>query len=96
VRTLLEAASMARPLITTDWVGCRDALDDGINGYLVRVADSNDLAEKCRRFVALSNDEQARMGQASRRKAEREFDEQLVFDKYVDCLRALRAAARAR
>ena len=66
-----------------------------INGYLARVADSNDLAEKCRRFVALSNDEHARMGQASRRKAEREFDEQLVFDKYLDCLRPLRAAARA-
>ena len=95
-RTLLEAASMARPLIATDAVGCRDALDDGINGYLARVADSNDLAEKCRRFVALSNDEQARMGQASRHKAEREFDEQLVFDKYLDCLRPLRAAARAR
>jgi glycosyltransferase involved in cell wall biosynthesis len=95
-RTLLEAASMARPLIATDAVGCRDALDDGINGYLARVADSNDLAEKCRRFAALSNDEQARMGQASRRKAEREFDERLVFDKYLDCLRPLRAAARAR
>ena len=88
-RSLLEAASMARPLIATDAVGCRDVVDDGSNGYLVRVADSGDLAEKCARFAALSVDEQSRMGLASRRKAEHDFDEQIVFAKYLACLRAL-------
>jgi glycosyltransferase involved in cell wall biosynthesis len=90
-RTLLEAAGMARPLITTDAVGCRDAVDDGSNGYLVRLGDSADLAEKCLRFARLGLDEQARMGQAGRRKAEREFDESLVFAKYLECMRDLRA-----
>ncbi|MEQ1804162.1 MAG: glycosyltransferase family 4 protein [Burkholderiaceae bacterium] len=90
-RTLLEAASMGRPLIATDAVGCRDVLDDGSNGYLVRIGDSDDLAEKCARFAALPHEAQARMGLASRRKVEREFDEQLVFDKYIQYLTPLRA-----
>ncbi|HSN31161.1 MAG TPA: glycosyltransferase family 4 protein, partial [Ideonella sp.] len=35
-RTLLEAAAMGRPLITTDAIGCRDVVDDMVNGYLVQ------------------------------------------------------------
>lgn len=88
-RTLLEAASMGRPLIATDAPGCRDVVDDGANGFLVNVRDGPDLADKCMRFAALSADERARMGHASRAKAVREFDERLVVQKYLQCLHAL-------
>lgn len=91
-RTLLEAASMARPLIATDAVGCRDVVDDGVNGYLVRIADSRDLADKCARFVALSVDAQSRMAAASRLKVEREFDERIVVAKYLKFTRRLGAS----
>jgi len=94
-RTLLEAASMGRPLIATDAVGCRDVVDDGVNGYLVRIADAGDLAEKCARFAAASPVEQQRMGDASRAKAEREFDERLVVAKYLACTRPFLASASA-
>jgi glycosyltransferase involved in cell wall biosynthesis len=89
-RTLLEAASMGRPLIATDAVGCRDAVENGRNGYLVRVADAADLAEKCARFAALPPEEHVRMGQASRQKVECEFDERIVFDASLECLSVLR------
>ena len=92
-RTLLEAASMGRPLIATDAVGCRDVVDDGDNGYLVRVADAGDLAEKCARFAAASPVEQQRMGSASRAKVELEFDERLVLAKYLDCTRPFLASS---
>lgn len=92
-RTLLEAASIGRPLIATDAPGCRDVVDDGINGLLVRVGDGADLADKCMHLAALGSDERARMGRASRAKAEAEFDEQLVTRKYVACLRAIEAIA---
>ena len=45
-RTLLEAASMGRPIITTDAVGCREVVDDAVNGFLCRVQDVDDLADK--------------------------------------------------
>ena len=41
-RTLIEASAMARPLIATDVPGCRSVVDDGENGYLCRVRDSDD------------------------------------------------------
>jgi glycosyltransferase involved in cell wall biosynthesis len=45
-RTILEAMAMGRPIITTDWPGCRDAVKDGVNGFLVQPKDSRGLAEK--------------------------------------------------
>jgi glycosyltransferase involved in cell wall biosynthesis len=52
-RTLLEAAAMARPIITTDAVGCREVVDDGVNGVLCKVRDSADLAEKMAKMLLL-------------------------------------------
>ena len=42
-RCLLEAASMGKPIITSNAVGCREVVDNGENGYLCKVRDSNDL-----------------------------------------------------
>jgi glycosyltransferase involved in cell wall biosynthesis len=86
-RTLLEAAAMARPLITTDAVGCREVVDDGVNGYLCRVKDADDLADKMERMIALSATERTEMGRRGREKIEREFDEQLVIDAYLRAIK---------
>ena len=85
-RALLEAAAMARPIVTSDSVGCRDVVDDGVNGYLCKPKDAADLAEKMERIVALSPAERAAMGLRSREKAEREFDEQIVVKKYLEAI----------
>ena len=45
-RTILEAMACGRPIITTDWPGCREPINDGENGYLVPVKDADKLAEK--------------------------------------------------
>ena len=45
-RTLLEASAMGRPIITTDAVGCREVVDDGVNGLLCRAQDVDHLAKK--------------------------------------------------
>ncbi len=88
-RTLLEAAAMARPIVTTDSVGCRDVVDDGINGYLCKPQDAIDLADKMAQIVALSYAEREAMGQRGREKMEHEFDEQIVVDKYLQAIRAI-------
>jgi glycosyltransferase involved in cell wall biosynthesis len=85
-KTLLESASSAKPIITTDNVGCRDVVDHGINGYLCEPRSAEDLAKKIEMFLALSEKEKAIMGANSRRKIKNEFDEKIVIGKYLDIL----------
>jgi glycosyltransferase involved in cell wall biosynthesis len=88
-RSLLEAAAMARPLIATDVPGCREVVDEGINGWLCRPANADDLAERMLRFATLDEKARAEMGRQSRLKAEREFSEDIVVDAYLSELARL-------
>jgi glycosyltransferase involved in cell wall biosynthesis len=88
-RTLLEAAAMAKPIITTDAVGCREVVDDGVNGYLCQVRDADDLAAKMQAMLGLSVAERAAMGAAGRHKMELQFDEKIVINKYLQVVSEL-------
>ncbi|MFQ3599207.1 MAG: glycosyltransferase family 4 protein [Chloroherpetonaceae bacterium] len=88
-RALLEAASMAKPIITTDNVGCRDVVEDGVTGFLVKPNNSAHLAEKMEAMLNLSEAERANMGKKSREKVIREFDERLVLNEYAAMLNRL-------
>jgi glycosyltransferase involved in cell wall biosynthesis len=85
-KALLEAASMARPVITTDVPGCRQVVEDGATGFLARVRDAADLAEKMERMIRLSESERRIMGQRGREKMMREFDERIVVREYRSAL----------
>lgn len=54
-RTILEGLASGRPVVTTDWVGCREAIEDGVNGYLVPIKNSEELAKK---MLILATDRQ--------------------------------------
>lgn len=73
-RVLMEGLAMSKPIITTNMPGCRETVDDGINGYLCKPRDSNSLAECCIKFINLETGVRISMGQNSRFKAVREFD----------------------
>lgn len=93
-RSLLEAAAMARPLIATDVAGCRDVVDNNVNGLLCRARDAGHLAEKMLQVLKLSPEARDRMGQAGRRKIETEFDEKLVIQKYLDMIGEIAGASK--
>lgn len=80
---LLESLATGRPIITTDRAGCREVVDDGVNGFVVKEKDSNDLIEKIEKFLALSNEERKQMGLAGRAKVEKEFDRNIVVKAYL-------------
>ena len=81
---LLEAAACARPIITTNRPGCAEVVDDGVNGYLIQEKNSQDLIHKMRKFMELSWEERRDMGLAGRAKIEKEFDRQIVVNKYME------------
>jgi len=64
---------MGRPIITTDTPGCRETVEDGVNGFLVPVRNSEALAEAMERFI-LDPDLTRKMGKESRRIAEEKYD----------------------
>lgn len=81
-KSLIEAAAIGRPIVTTQSVGCKDTVDEGVNGFLIPVKDSHALAEKLKQLF----DDPAlrkKMGEASRQKAEREFSLQTVVEKHL-------------
>lgn len=85
-RSLLEAAAMGKAIITTDTPGCRDVVEEGVNGFLCAPRSVESLIDALGRYHALDAAGRAQMGEASRRKAEREFDEKLVIDAYLQAL----------
>jgi len=81
---LLESTACGRPIITTNRSGCKEIVDDGINGYVVEEQNSQDLIDKIEKFISLSFDERRQMGLAGRAKVEKEFDRQIVVDAYLE------------
>jgi glycosyltransferase involved in cell wall biosynthesis len=82
-RSLLEACAMEKPIIATNVAGCRDVVDDGVNGFLCKVKSFQDLADKMEAMISLSERERRNMGKAGRLKMVNEFDEKIVIDKYL-------------
>ncbi len=88
-RSLMEAAAMGRPIITTDTVGCRDVVIDNETGLLCRVRDAVDLSEKLETMLLLPEDQRAEMGRKARERVEKVFDETIVLDSYMSVIATL-------
>lgn len=82
-RTLLESASMGKPIITTNAIGCKDVVDDRINGFLCEVKNSKDLALKMRKILNLTEKDLKVMGEYGRKKVIEKYDERIVIGKYL-------------
>ena len=80
---LLESCACARPIITTDRSGCREVVEDGVNGFVVKQRDSEDLIQKIEKFLALTHEQKMQMGLAGRTKVETEFDRKIVVNAYL-------------
>jgi glycosyltransferase involved in cell wall biosynthesis len=79
-RVLLEAASMGLPIITTDLPGCKEVVEDGINGFLVPARDTNSLIHAIM-LLAADTGIRREFGQKSRKKAITIFDLSVVANK---------------
>ena len=81
---VLETAATGRPCIVSDIPGCREGVENEVTGYCFTVKDSRDLYDKFVRMNGLSYEERAAMGKAARKKMEKEFDRNIVIEKYIE------------
>ncbi len=87
-KALLEAAACGLPIVTTDAVGCREAVRNGDNGLLVPVRDARALADALRMLISDAS-LRTRMGKQSRIRAEREFSSERVISETLVVYRSL-------
>ena len=81
-KSLIDVCAVGRPIVTTNSIGCKDVVDDGVNGFLVPIKDSEALADKLRILIE-DKDLRIKMGKASRQKAEQEFAIEKVVQKHL-------------
>jgi glycosyltransferase involved in cell wall biosynthesis len=86
---LLEAGSMEKPCVTSDTTGCRDIVVEGETGYLCKVKDANDLAEKLLKMYNLKEEERVQMGKTARELMKTKFAKQIVIDAYVNAIETI-------
>jgi glycosyltransferase involved in cell wall biosynthesis len=86
--SLIEAAACGRPIVTTDMPGCREIVQDGVNGLLVPVKDPAALAEAIRK-LAVNAELRRQMGQQGRKLVEAHFSEETVVADTLDLYRSL-------
>jgi glycosyltransferase involved in cell wall biosynthesis len=85
-RSLLEALACGKPVVTTDWKGCRDTVEHGKNGFLVRPDDTGSLIESLEQMNKCDAPFLEKLGQRSRELAEQRFDERIVLEAYSRAL----------
>ena len=87
-KALLEACAVGRAIITTNAIGCKETVDEGVNGFKVPVASSSHLADALEELI--NNHELIKqMGHNSRLKAEKEFDVKNVVQKHIEIYNSL-------
>ena len=85
-KSLIEACSVGRLIVTTDVPGCREIVDIGKNGFLVIPKNIDSLIINMENIISLSKEQVKQYGLYSRNKAITCFDEKLVIDKYLNDL----------
>lgn len=84
---LLEAAAHGRPIICTDRSGCRETVDDGRSGFIVPVKNTNEVICAVEKIINMNSNDRIQMGLNGRKKVEKEFDRNIVVEKYLNEMR---------
>jgi glycosyltransferase involved in cell wall biosynthesis len=94
-RSLLEAAAMGKAIITTDTPGCRNVVEQGVNGFLCQPRSVSALVSAIEAYLQFDEGARARAGAASRLMAEERYDERIVLNHYAMALHAIRTPSGA-
>ena len=81
---LLEAAAHGRPIICTDRSGCSETVDDGNSGFIVPIKKIDEVVNSVAKIINMSKNDREKMGFCGRKKIEKEFDRNIVVNKYLN------------
>lgn len=81
---LLESAAMGRICIGSNISGTKEVIEDGVTGFLFDAYDTAGLVEAIQKVISLDNKQRTIMGLSGRKKIEKEFNRQIVIQKYLE------------
>lgn len=84
---LLEGAAMEKSLIAPNIPGCKEIIDEGVNGYLFKEKSVLSLQEKIIKFIELSDESRMLMGESSRKKVVAKFKREYIIDEYLKAIK---------
>ncbi len=87
-RSLLEAGALGKPVITTNNIGCKETVIDGVSGFICEAKSLDSLIEKLEKFIDLPFEKKREMSSYSRKHIENNFDEKTVIEKYLERIKA--------
>jgi N,N'-diacetylbacillosaminyl-diphospho-undecaprenol alpha-1,3-N-acetylgalactosaminyltransferase len=87
-RTILEAESMGKPIVTTNTIGCKEVVENEKNGYLVPIKDVQALSDAIEKLI-LDSDLRKKYGNYSRQKAVSEYEINKIIEKYMELYKTL-------
>ncbi len=85
-RTLMEASAMGRPIVATDVPGCREVVEDGVNGLLCEARNAASLTTRLADILETNRTGREKMSDLGRKKIEKEFDERGVVQRYRELI----------
>lgn len=88
-RSLLEAMAMEKPIITTDAPGCRETCREGVNGFLVKPRDIDNLYQAMKNMLFLDRTSREKMGKEGRKLVVEKFDEKIIVNKYIEIIQSI-------
>lgn len=80
---LLEAAAHGRPIICTNRSGCREIVDNTKTGFIAQIKNTDEIIKLVEKIIEMSNEDRKQMGLKGRKKIEKEFDRNIVVEKYM-------------
>jgi glycosyltransferase involved in cell wall biosynthesis len=81
-KALIEACAIGRAIVTTNAIGCKECVDDGVNGFVVQTKSGIQLATALEKLI-INSILRLEMGIESRKKAETEFNINTVVDMHM-------------
>ena len=88
-KSLIEAASMSLPIITTDVPGCIDVVENEYNGLICKVKSIKSLENNIKKIIELSADKRHEMGMNGRKIAIAKFEEKIIIQHYLKVIKTI-------
>ena len=80
---------MGRPVLASNISGCKEIVEDGKTGFLFEKGSTDSIVNALNKFLNTDYEDLIKMGKSAREKVEKEFDRNIIVNKYLDIIKEI-------